>query len=303
MSEATRRLLNYFENNKKVGKFGIKYLDDKLKGILKGDLVLIGARSGAGKSTLAEMIAEHNANLGYKVHLFSLENFEDDAFRNKAYHKYMELTRNWNIHPRDFASGDFNIDFNKLEQASDYAEEIYNKFSITNRQTTGYSLENLLDDMNRVCAVEDKPLIILDHLDYVNKNNPNENDNTHMVQLMSKIRELQDSYKVAVVAISHLRKNANQKEMPIIPSVDEFIGSGNKVKESTVVIMVAPADEENETELNDDLKKTWFSIKKVRNGGIDNKNGLLTYSKKRNVYLDDYEEYVVRGKSKERACK
>lgn len=298
--KSSDRLLTYFENNKKVGKFGIKYLDDKLRGILKGDLVLIGARSGAGKSTLAEMIAEHNANLGYKVHLFSLENFEDDAFRNKAYHKYMELTGDWKLHPRDFASGDFNIDADKLIEAGEYAEKIYDKFTITNRKTTGYTLENLLDDMNRVCATEEKPLIILDHLDYVNKDNPNENDNTHMVKLMSKIRELQDSYKVAVVAISHLRKNANQKEMPVIPSVDEFIGSGNKVKESTVVIMVAPADEENEASLNDDIKLTWFSIKKVRNGGIDNKHGLLKYSKKRNMYLDEYDEYVVRGKNKEK---
>lgn len=295
MLKTQSRLLRYFENNKKVGHFGIKYLDDKLKGILKGDLILIGARSGAGKSTIAEMIAEYNAAQGYKVHLFSLENFEDDSFVRKAYQNYMQKTRDYSLTQRDFASGDFEMDVEKLIEAEQDAESLYGKFTITNRNPQGYTLANLIDDMNRVCATDEKPLIILDHLDYVNKDNPNENDNTHMFALMSEIRKLQDAYKVAVVAISHLRKSPTLKAISIIPGVDEFCGSGSKVKESTVVIMLAPDDEMNEKEVNDDIKYTWFSIKKVRNGGIDNKNGLLKYSKRINCYLDEYEEYVVKG--------
>jgi len=46
-------LKRYMEQNKRVGKFGVSYLDDKLRGILQGDLILIGARSGAGKSSIA----------------------------------------------------------------------------------------------------------------------------------------------------------------------------------------------------------------------------------------------------------
>lgn len=294
------RLTNYFQNNRKVGKFGIKYLDDKLKGILKGDLILIGARSGAGKSSLADMIAQYNANNDFKVHIFSLENFTDDAFVTKAYYEYKRLTGNWDLNLRDFASGDFQIDTDKLIEAEKYAEECYKNVGITTRQK-GYGIAQLKNDIIHQVKDNGVSLLIIDHLDYVDKDNPNENDNSHITELMKTIRELQDEFKVAVVAISHLRKNMSTKDLPIIPSIDEFIGSSNKVKESTVVIMVAPDDEENED--NQSFKKvTWFSIKKLRMGGVDNKNGKLWFNRRNGTYEPEYEEYVVRGKKKEKVA-
>lgn len=289
------RLINYFMNNHKVGTFGIKYLDDKLRGILKADLILIGARSGAGKSTIADMIAQHNAKNGCKVHIFSLENFTDDAFVTKAYYEYKRLTGKWKLNLRDFACGDFEIDNECLEQAEKYAEDCFKDVGITNRQK-GYDIRKLKDDIIRVVKSDGAELLIIDHLDYVDKNNPNENDNTHITDLMKTIRELQDEFKVAVVAISHLRKNMG-KDLPIIPSVDEFIGSSNKVKESTAVIMIAPDDEENE-KLQSSQKVTWFSIKKLRMGGIPNSCGRLLFDRKTGLYLDEYEEYAVRGTKK-----
>lgn len=289
------RLLNYFQNNQKVGTFGIKYLDDKIKGILKADLILIGARSGAGKSTIADMIAQHNANEGHKVHIFSLENFTDDAFATKAFYEYKRLTGDWKLTLREFACGEFNIDTQSLLKAEQYAENCFKNVGITSRQK-GYDIKRLKDDIIRVVKDEGIELLIIDHLDYVDKNNPNENDNTHITDLMKTIRELQDEFKVAVVAISHLRKNIG-KDLPIIPSVDEFIGSSNKVKESTAVIMIAPDDEENEKNQSPQ-KVTWFSIKKLRMGGIPNSSGKLIFDRDLGKYLDSYEEYVVRGTKK-----
>ena len=286
------RLVNYFQNNQKVGTFGIKYLDDKLRGILKADLILIGARSGAGKSTIADMIAQHNAQEGRKVHIFSLENFNDDAFVTKAYYEYKKITGEWNLNLRDFACGNFDMKTNALIEAEKYAEKCFENVGITSRQK-GYDVKKLKDDIIRVVKDEGIELLIIDHLDYVDKNNPNENDNSHITDLMKTIRELQDEFKVAVVAISHLRKNIG-RDLPIIPSVDEFIGSSNKVKESTAVIMVAPDDEENENNQSQQ-KVTWFSIKKLRMGGIPNSCGKLLFDRTTGKYLDNYEEYIVRG--------
>lgn len=288
------RLVNYFQNNQKVGTFGIKYLDDKLKGILKADLILIGARSGAGKSTIADMIAQHNAKDDKKVHIFSLENFTDDAFVTKAYYEYKRLTGDWKLSLREFACGEFNVDTNSLIKCEKYAEECFKNVSMTTRQK-GYDINKLKDDMIKVVE-SGVNLLIIDHLDYVDKNNPNENDNTHITELMRTIRELQDVFKVAVVAISHLRKNVG-RDLPIIPSVDEFIGSSNKVKEATAVIMIAPDDEENESNQSD-RKVTWFSIKKLRMGGIPNSSGKLIFDRATGKYEDNYEEWVVRGTKK-----
>lgn len=286
------RLLNYMQKNKKVGVFGVSYLDYKLKGILANDLIVIGARSGAGKSTLSNIIAKSNAKKGNKVALFSLENFEDDNFVETAFYRYRYLTNDYSLSLRNFASGDFDKDIEKLQQSEEYAEEQYKNIKIINRQSD-FGLEELKKGIID-CASEGYKLIILDHLDYIDKYD-NDTDYTHMNSLMKTIRKAQDSFHVAIVAISHLRKSYNSKEMPAIPSVDEFIGSSNKVKEATVVIMFAPDDSNNFTVTgdNDDKKFTWCCIRKLRMGGIDNKAASLKFNVKSGIYDESYKMYRV----------
>lgn len=115
-------------------------------------------------------------------------------------------------------------------------------------------MSKLKNDMISAVANDGCKLLIIDHLDYLDKDNPADNDVTHMTELMRTIRELQDDFGVAVIAISHLRKPANAKFMPAVPSVDEFIGSSNKVKEATSVIMFAPDDKENQNNAGSHLK-------------------------------------------------
>lgn len=284
------RLLEYFKENKKSAYFGIKYLDDKLRGILKGDLILIGARSGCGKTTLADLIATYNANLGKSVTLISLENFKDDNFVQKAYYKYKELTKQWNLNLRDFASGNFNPDsFGNLKKAEEYAEEQYKNINLINRQKN-YTIEDLKRDI--ILAVEDKKsdLVILDHVDYLDKIEDNDSEIKHITRIMKEIRNAQYVFKVPVIVISHLRKPTNYKLDAIIPSMDEFIGSSNKVKESTIVIMLAPDDETN-TISNSSKKATWCCIRKLRMGGVDNTAAKIYFDIVKGRYDEDYKIY------------
>ena len=287
------RLLKYMSENKKVGIFGITYLDEKLKGILRGDLIIIGARSGAGKSTLSNIIAKVNARLGVKVALFSLENFKDDNFVEKAYYEYIRQMKDYSISLRDFASGDFDICREALDKAEEYAEQCYKGINVINRQVN-FSIEDLKNGIIDQVKNKGVNLIVLDHLDYVDKYD-NDTDYTHMNSLMKTIRELQDEYKVAVVAISHLRKAYNSKFSPIIPSIDEFIGSSNKVKEATCVIMFAPDDEGNYKMAKDNTgkKSTWCCVRKLRMGGIDNRAAKLIFNTRTGDYDKNYELYSV----------
>lgn len=287
------RIIKYMENNRKVGIFGIDYLDKKLNGILKGDLIVLGARSGAGKSTLSNIIAMTNARLGVKVALFSLENFPDDNFVEKAYYIYKREAQAWDLSLREFASGDFDICLEALEKAEKEAEECFKGINIINRQLR-FDIEKLKEEFINQVRNENVDLIILDHLDYVDKYEQ-DNDYTHINSLMKTIRELQDEYKIAVVAISHLRKMYNSKTSPKIPSMDEFIGSSNKVKEATCVIMFAPDDETNfKTAKNDTGRRsTWCCVRKLRMGGIDNKAAKLVFNTKTGTYDKNYEMYSV----------
>ena len=282
-------IAEYWLKNEKVGEFGIKYLDDKLRGILRTDLILIGARTGAGKSTLAELIALHNAKKGYKVHLFSLENFDGDVYASRVYNLYRQITRNYELNQRDFACGEFDKDIAALVKAESIAKKDFENILISSGDTK-YNAQRICEEISKTVNENQTKLVILDHLDYIDSEGIDQNQ--EMTKLMSKLREIQKEFKVAIIAFSHLRKNVN-KDLYAIPSIDEFIGSSNKVKQATGVILVSPDDKTNEENYGSSKKSTWMCIRKLRMGGISNMCARIIYDRKVNVYADEYEECVV----------
>lgn len=290
-------LFSGFNRNKVVGSFGISYLDEKLHGIMRGDLILIGASSGAGKSSIANNIAFYNRDKGVKIALYSLENFEDDLYMEKAWLYYINRTRQYDLSLREFACGDVikrkDADKIILQEAQTYAEQAYKNIIIHTRETH-FDLEKLCKYIKEDVEKNNVQLVILDHLDYLDKMDESDSDITHMTLLMRTIRDLQDAYKIGFVAISHLRKGQNYgKEKMIIPTMDEFIGSSNKVKESTVVCLFSPDNEYNEANPNSHLRGTFCCVRKNRFGGYDNKASRLLFDRQRNEYLRSYELLVV----------
>lgn len=282
-------LKKYMEQNKKVGVFGVSYLDYKLRGILQGDLIIIGSRSGAGKSTIAEQIAK--ANKANKPSLFSLEDFEGDSFIKAAYYKYIQETKDYVLSLRDFASGDFQADMFALHRAEEHAKATFEGVNIINRKRD-FGIVELKEGIIKEVEENNAKLIIIDHLDYVSKYS-NESDIQHINDLMRTIRNVQDSFKVAVVAISHLRKSPHVKDAPIIPSMEEFIGSSNKVKEATVVVMLAPDDEGNMETTDKTKRLTWCCIRKLRMGGIDNTAAKIVFDTNTGQYIEQFHLYRV----------
>lgn len=279
-----------WKRNYCVGHFGIKYLDDKLKGISKSDLIIIGARSGAGKTSVANRIFNVNIK-DKKCKLFSLENFSGDLYSNNVYLKYRKYARQ-NITPREWLMNLFVVDYDALEKAEKEVRAEMNEKYIVSRQPE-YTIKKLCDDMASAVENDGCELLIIDHLDYIDKDNPNENDVSHITELMKKIRELQDTFGVAVIGISHLRKPENMRTPIIIPNENEFIGSSNKVKEATVVIMFAPDDDGNLKTNDPNFRKTWCCIRKNRQGGFDGRCANLIYDLKNQTYADKYEIYSV----------
>jgi replicative DNA helicase len=278
-----------------VGRFGIPYLDDKLSCILANDLILIGARSGAGKSTLASIIAM--ANPKESLTLFSLENFDNDSILQEAYAIYCEMNKSRKLSLRDILSGKYNteINWNVWEQSEEQAKKKFEHINLISRQD-GYNLTNLQEDMLKAVKGGCK-LIILDHIDYLDKKESSSSDVMHISEIMKTIRQMQNRYNFGIIALSHLRKPMT-KEPPAVPSIDEFIGSSNKVKESTCVVMLAPDDIKNEeiSKTSDNLKSTFCCIRKLRNGGFSNKTGIMYFNRDKNNYESDYKEKIVNYK-------
>lgn len=286
--------MNYKEligKDKLKAKFGIKYLDDNFTGILEDDFWLIGARSGAGKSTIADIIATYNAANGKKVTLISLENFAGDCETQKAYYEYKKLTGNNDITLRDFKAGLFEVDEIALKKAFMFAEKTYKNVNIV-YNTGDYKIEDMHNDIVDAANRSNSDLLIIDHLDYLDKDSPTESELTHITKLVKAIRDTQRVHHIPIIGISHLRKVPNQSQNVIIPSVDEFIGSSNKYKQATGAILLAPDDDENYNSQSY-LKSTWCCVRKLRMGGIDNKAAKITFNTRTGQYINEYKLYKV----------
>lgn len=284
---------DYIGRDKLKAKFGIKYLDDNFTGILEDDFWLIGARSGAGKSTIADIIATNNAKNGKKVTLISLENFEGDCETQKAYYSYKSITKDYNLTLRDFKAGQFEQNEQALKMAFAQAFKTYEGINII-YNTGDYKIEDLHNDIIKAANKTQSDLLIVDHLDYLDKDNPSESELTHITKLVKEIRDTQRVNHIPIIGVSHLRKPPTLgKQAPIIvPSVDEFIGSSNKYKQATGAILLAPDDEENYATQNN-LKSTWCCVRKLRMGGIDNRAAKLIFDTKTGQYKDEYTLYGV----------
>lgn len=262
-----------FENNEIVAKYGIPCLDNDLKGILKSDLILIGASTGCGKSTIAKLIAEENAKNNKEITVISLENFKGDDFLENLFQEYKTTTKNYNIDIIDFINlyQQNGIEKKSLKIAEQKTRERYKNISYIYREEEDYTTEQLKEDVKYIFRETQTDLIILDHVDYLDKE-CGENDIDHITKLMSTIRSMQLVYKIPMVCISHLRKNniGNVKNPVLIPSLDDFIGSSNKTKIATVVIILSP-DEDVKAERNIGLKNyekpTFCCIRKHRKLG------------------------------------
>lgn len=279
-----QKVKNAIGNFEKVGIFGFPYLDETLEGVFSSDLIVIGARSGAGKSSLASIIAAANKNCN--VALFSIENFEGDEYLKHLYYQYKKVDFSYKGSQRHFNANYKNLDQRLIDKAIDRVENKIGHIHLYSRQKN-YTLEKLKEDMIETVTKNNTKLIILDHLDYLEKENPNESDIKHISDLMRIIRDFQDAFNCAIIALSHLRK-VDKRYIGAIPSMDEFIGSSNKIKEATVVVTLAPDEEANIKNPFSTLKSTWCCIRKLRAGGVNNTVARTVFDISQDSYRGNY---------------
>lgn len=232
-------MFDLIEEVKPVGKYGISYLDNQLRSINKGELVLIGACSGAGKSTLAQKIAVTNSKNKVKTALFSLENSRGDTLRREVYNVYRNISKNWKMTYREFIEmvNSGLHDGECLEEAYRMAGETLKDVWLYEKPTEGFTVQNLKEEFEK--AVKDGcKLLIIDHLDYFDQiDNDPKDECKYLREIMKSIRKLIEEFGTPVVAFSQFRKPTDQKM--IIPTQYEFYGSSDKAKIATTIITLA----------------------------------------------------------------
>lgn len=271
--------------------FGVRFLDDALGAITRRDLILLGAKTGTGKTQLATICALANLRAGKRVHMFALEAEEREIERRM---KFQILARQY------YSGGANRAPIRYLDWYRGKLQAVLGRFEATADEELRQTLRGLFtfyrvadfnsDDFARqLDAVKDSTdLVILDHLHYVDSDDKDTNRGYE-----ATVKRIRDSGLVVgrpVVMVAHVRKGDRRYE-PLLPTLEDFHGSGHISKVVTKAIMLAPAFECPTGDPQ--LWATFMQIAKCRmDSSLTRYAALLTF----NARIDSYEPNYQLGK-------
>ena len=266
--------------------FGIDYLDHAMVGILKNDLILIGAGSGAGKTQTCCNIARANVEKGKKVHYIALEAEYLEIERRIKYqlfakHFFSDPNRpSVSISFQNWMLGDF------IESCVAYEALAASEFIKTYGTLFTFYKSNKfdVDDLIRTvteCA-DETDLIILDHVHYMDLDGKNEN--IAIKEIAKTARDLALEMGKPIILVSHVRKS-DRGSVSFAPGLEEFHGSSDLYKIATKAITIGPGAMNSDGQI-----ETYFRIVKNRfEGSVTRYIGKSFYNSREGRYGRNYE--------------
>jgi twinkle protein len=266
--------------------FGIDYLDDAMVGILKNDLVLIGAGSGAGKTQLCCNIALSNIARGKRVHFIALEAEMYEIERRLKYSLFAKQffadpnkPKHCSVSFQNWMLGDFLEGLAKYEAeaCSEFIDKYGGLFTFYKQDKFGIS--DLI--AKTVECADETDLIIVDHVHYFDFDDDNENRAVKEIAKTARMLTLEQGKPI--ILVSHLRKR-DRGSFDLVPGLEEFHGSSDLYKIATKAITIAPGKWSPEGKY-----QTFFRIVKNRfEGSVTRTIGAVNYLTKEGRYESGY---------------
>jgi KaiC/GvpD/RAD55 family RecA-like ATPase len=274
-------------NNKRDGilSFGVQYLDDAMEGILRNDLILLGARSGAGKTQTCVNIAKANIEKGKKVHFIALEAEYLEIERRIKYQLFAKYFFN------DPERPNLEISFQKwmlgdyIKSCAKYEAEAASEFMDGYENLYTFYKQDTFDINTLITAVleckDETDLIIVDHVHYFDYDDDNENKSIKEIAKTARMLTLE--HGKPIILVSHLRKR-DRYFNDLVPSLEEFHGSSDLYKIATKVFTIEPGERCDSSKL-----ETYFRIVKNRfDGSVTRYIACCNYLIKEGVYEKNY---------------
>ncbi len=274
--------------------FGISFLDAALGGIMPNDVVLLGAKTNRGKTQAASICAQANAIKGKRVHFFALEAERDEIERRAKFSVLFEAVKAGVVATRQYDKLDR---MNYLDWYAGELEDITGPLEsmaqaiVDKRFATMHTFYRTQDFYashfeKAVREVEnDTDLIVLDHLQYVDSPEPNENK--AYKEIVKRIRDMAIVFSKPIMVVAHLRKG-ERKNAALVPNEDDFYGSSDVPKMATKAFIIA---EDRATDTGDPcLWSTFIAPVKCRLESARTRYiGRVNFDIRSGRYVDDFE--------------
>lgn len=204
-------------NSNDVISFGYDFLDDKLTGIFKSDLIVLGGESGTGKTTFATNII-YKSSKKHKCCVFALEDRIVNYGIKALYFEIGKLKKSqgqanypWNDFRKNCIQDPEYIRWRELAEANLENENIY--FADVEQQLNIDVLERLIEQK----IDEGIELFLIDHLHYFDLMKGDSTKADYIEQTMVRIKTLQKKTGARIILIVHYKKLEGNK-----PRIDSF---------------------------------------------------------------------------------
>ncbi len=232
---------------------GFATLNKALSGFKRGDLIIVAARPSMGKTSFALNFAQ-NIGIGAKktVGIFSLE-MSKEQLVDRMFASLLRVD-SWKLHRGELSDDDFS----RLGQVMD--ELASSRIFIDD--SAAFSVMEIKSKARRLQIEHGLDLIIIDYLQLISGNNPN-NRVQEISEISRSLKALARELAVPVIALSQLSRAVENRpgKIPILADLRE---SGSIEQDADVVLMMYREDYYEEDSTRKGI--TDIYIRKHRNG-------------------------------------
>lgn len=249
-------------------KYPIKFLEDKLHGIMTGDFVMLAAGTGTGKSTISRILTQNAVYNSCPVVLYSLEDEPDTYVSDSVYREAVKAGceldyREWLVdntkNPEKYKS----CAEIAVQKAMLKDKELGIPLQVVHemKSDSGWTVRGMIKQMLEEYE-KGYRLFILDHLDVLVPSERPED----MVKVINALWRFVSEKQIALITFSQL--SAKRNKDALCPSLDDLRGSKSKVFTPTVVISLARHNSDYYKLIDcPEASPTYVRILKNRQGG------------------------------------
>ena len=278
--------------------FHQSFLDDRLRGILPHDLVIVTARTGVGKTEVALDIAKRSSMSGKRVAYFALEAeplelerrtkykwLVGEAYRRKLpYVDALNFT-DWIMGKCEHVIGELDAEADAWFAQHFSTLKTYYKEGQSARGARRFDVDKMATEMVQIARSVD--LIVLDHLHYVDARE-NETEFKAQSRIAHTLRDIALDVGKPVIAVAHVRKSppGSLNSRTIIPDEEAIHGHSDLSKITTQIVALAPARFIEPPKWY--LAPTLIAVVKDRRSGRDGLAALTYFDTRYRTYAQRY---------------
>ncbi len=239
LKNAAERMAKLHEGGDKLRGVptGFTALDNKLSGLQKSDLIILGGRPSSGKTAFALDIARNATLAGHTIGVFSLEMSREQVIdRIISAESQVPL---WNILTGRIKS---DMEFGMIQQALDRLSGA--KLFIDD--TPSLNIMQMRSMARRLQVEHGLDLLIADYLQLIRPRTNSDNMVQQVTEISHGLKALARELKVPVLAISQLSRGVEQRDRKV-PRLSDLRESGSLEQDADIVMFLYHKDRSAET--------------------------------------------------------